>query len=163
MNNATKWLGAGLMGSLLLNFFLIFILVRVISGTGATGMAFHHGPHGTGFTLDRLARHLSPEARDVVHDTITSRRERMHQAMSTVHNARREVGAALSADIFDAEALGNAFAKVRAAHLQMQEAIHEAIIEAAGKLPDKERKDLAKAGERFMRGMDKHHLPSVGK
>lgn len=163
MNGAVKWLGAGLMASLLLNFFIIFVLVRVLGEVGGPGMALHGRPHGPGFSLDRLARHMSPETRDIVHDTITSRRERMHEAMSTVHEARREVGVALSADVFDAEALGAAFDGVRTAHLQMQETIHEAIIEAAGKLPTAERKSLARAGERFMRRMDNHHLPRMEK
>ncbi len=166
MNSAVKWLGAGLMGSLLLNFFLIFILVRVIGetgGMGGMGMAFHRGPHGPDFTFARLGRHLSSEARDVVHDTITSRREQMHQAMSRVQDARREVGEALSADVFDTETLSAAFGEVRDAHQRMQMAIHEAIVEAAEKLPDGERKNLAKAGKRFMRGMDRHHLRGMEK
>lgn len=163
MNGAVKWLGAGLMGSLLLNFFLIFILLRVIGETGGMETGIHHRPHGPGFSLGGMARHLSPGARDVVHDALGSRREQMHQAMSTVRGARHEVGAALSADIFDAEALSQAFAGVRAAHLRMQEAMHEAIVEAAGKLPDEERTELAKAGERFMRRMEKHHMPGMEK
>lgn len=163
MNGAVKWLGAGLMGSLLLNFFLIFILVRVFGESGGMGMGFHHRPHGAGFSLGGMTRHLSPEARDIVHDTIGSRREQMHQAMSTIRGARREVGAVLSADVYDAQALDTAFTGVRAAHLEMQEAIHGAIIEAAGKLPDGERRDLAKAGERFMRRMERHHMPGMQK
>lgn len=157
MNGAVKWLGAGLMGSLLLNFFIIFILVRVISHTVGEGPGRHGRMHGPDFTVGQLTESLSPKSRTVVRDLINSRRGAMRDNFMAMRDARHDLERALTGEEFDKEALSSAFANIRANHLRVQETLHDAIAEAAAKLPQEERVKLARMGERLFRGMSRHH------
>lgn len=158
MNGAVKWLGAGLMGSLLLNFFLVFILVRVISHTAGDGLDRHSRMHGPDFTVGRLTESLDPESRVVVRDLIKSRRGVMRDNFTAMRQARQNLEQALTGEEFDSRALEGAFADIRAQHLKIQETLHGAIIEAASKLPHEERVKLAQMGERLFRRMNRQHL-----
>lgn len=157
MNGAVKWLGAGLMGSLLLNFFLVFILVRVISHTVGDAPDRHYGMHGPDFTVGRLTESLAPESKDVVRNMLKSRRSAMRENFAAMRDARGTLEQVLTEEDLDVDALESAFADVRAVHLRIQKTIHTAITEAASTLPHDERVKLAQMGERLLRRMGRHH------
>lgn len=157
MNGAVKWLGAGLMGSLLLNFFLVFILVRVISHTGGDGPGRHFGMHGPNFTVGRLTESLAPESKDIVRDIIKSRRSAMRENFTAMSDARSTLEQVLTEEELDTGALETAFADIRAVHLRIQKTAHKAVIEAASQLPHAERVKLAQMGEKLFSRMNRHN------
>jgi uncharacterized membrane protein len=69
-----------------------------------------------------------------------------HQALSA---ARHGVGAALSADPFDAEKLRSALATLRSTTSRGQELVHQKLVERASQMTASERAELAKG--RFLR------------
>jgi len=109
----------------------------------AAGIAIRHGgpPHGgPGFRdIGGFARFV-PEARqDAARAELESHKEEFSAARDRMRAAREKVGEIFMAEPYDAEALAQALAEMRAASGESQAPLHEAMIKIGATLTPEER------------------------
>ncbi len=146
MTRSEKWLLGGFGLSLALNGLLIALLFFQ--------PGHHHGRHpGPDVRVGRLEQHLKPESREVLRETVESRRETLKREFDAVRDARDRIAAVLEKEPFDRAALETAFAEVERRQDAVHATVQQSFIEAAARLPVEERVKLAKGGERYLRRM----------
>ncbi|MEM7120138.1 MAG: periplasmic heavy metal sensor [Pseudomonadota bacterium] len=138
MNGLGRWtkvLGVVLVVSLAFNFFLI----------GWMGARWVYDQHmGPKFSVTRLVHDLPDEQREAVLAVFENNRDKVHEAMDSLRDARHAVSDVMLAEPFDAEAAAAALAELRRQSTTMQETMHAALLEAAVNLPPETRVDLGR-------------------
>ncbi|BBK38715.1 hypothetical protein STAQ_37930 [Allostella sp. ATCC 35155] len=137
-----RWLVPGfLLVSLALNVFLVSALVG--------RYARDHGPGpGAPIGFRGLTDGLPQEARETVRDSFRARRTEIRQERQELRAARRAVQEALAADPYDPDAARRAFGALREASGELARLAQDSLVEAAGRLPASQRRELLDQRER---------------
>ena len=140
-----RWLVPGfLLVSLALNVFLVSALVG--------RYARDHGPGPEGpIGFRGLTDGLPQAARETVRDSFRARRGEIRQERQELRAARRAVQEALAADPYDPDAARRAFGALREASGELARLAQDSLVEAAGRLPAAQRRELLERRERAPR------------
>jgi len=126
----------------------------------ATAAGDHDDAGPRGERLRDLMATLSPAGQKVMEEDLARAMARGRPHRGELMQLRREIGALMRADRFDAEALRRAFARERALAEQVQTAHHERVIATLSRLSPADRKAMAswidrkREHRRFRRGSD---------
>ncbi|WP_374440571.1 periplasmic heavy metal sensor [Stella sp.] len=131
-----RWLLPGcLLVSLAVNVFLVSALVGRYARDHGPGPEMLVGFRG-------LTEGLPESARDTLRESFRARRGEIGRERRDLREARRRVVDALAAEPFDAAAARQAFEGLRDANGELARIAQDALIEAAGRMPAQERREL---------------------
>ena len=157
MTKGVKLLALVAFVSLAANLFVAgFWLARVSQGDAAGGGERGRPDWGdVEFTLNRLGQNLSPDAQEMVRETLRDRRGELRPLFFDIRRTRMKIADEFAADEVDADALKALFADMRALRAELQRPVQETIVEVAVSLPAEERRALLDK----MRDLREQHLP----
>lgn len=134
--------------SLILNVFLLAVVVGGIARTaGPWGPPGMSPERATSWSEHRRLHALSGDQRTMVREAFAHHRDALRDQGRALHEARREVRAALAAEPFDRARLAAAFAALRSVTGAGQAALHTVLIDIAAQLPAEARTVLAPLAE----------------
>jgi len=145
-----RWIGFGLVASLLLNVFLLGFVVARLSGPPRPPRPRDRRPE-----VGQQFRAPGPGPMRAI---MEGHRDELRGGRAQIHRARGAVRDALLADPFEPARLETALGELRQATHDAQEALHEALLEAAPNLSADERAQLSRA-HRLWRGPRGHRRP----
>ena len=151
---ARNWVAPALLGSLILNLFLIGLLVGP--------MLFDHSPRreGRGFgapspfmgMLGRDSKSLPKDDRDAIRAIMVEQFPNIRPYFPKIGEARLALADALASDPYDAEKVRAAFANLDNTVRGMTKAMNESLVTGFAKLPADQRARIAQAmREKIMR------------
>jgi uncharacterized membrane protein len=146
-------LGVLLFASVAVNVFILGHLSgRMLAGPMFSG---HRPPpierdHRSGqfedpFRIMRYADELSPELRDSFREAFREQLPALREEYRAMRGLRRELGALMSAEVWDSAAIGAKLQEIRAAQDRQHDAFNSAFMSAFETLPAAERKRLIDA------------------
>lgn len=151
MIRSGKGLVIALALSLGLNVFLgSFIAARALRHR--EDMMAHGGGPGPFWGPRGLLRDRKGPLADRARQLMAQKRAAFHAERGRLREAQRAVGAALSAEPFDADALARAFAELRETTAHSQQLMHGTLVDLARDLPLEQRRELLRATRAFRRG-----------
>lgn len=139
-----------LVASLGLNIFAVgYLSGRILAGDKLAG---HRPPpiereHRGGafedpFRIMRYAEELSPELRDSFREAFREQLPALREEYRAMRGLRRELGALMSAEVWDSAAISAKLEEIRAAQDRQHDAFNSAFMSAFERLPAAERKRL---------------------
>lgn len=155
----TKWLGALLLASLALNFF-----VGGLIAARALGPKYERGPGGPrphiDFNLREIAKALPEEERKAIRDNFRAKRKDMAPVHREMRATRDELGRLFAAEEVDEAAIRAAFERLRTLGVRLQTPVHETMINLALTLPHETRVKIIERRREFGR---RHDRPMRGR
>ena len=134
-----RWLTVALVGSLVLNGFLLGMIVTDALDPGHR----RSGPRVGGFELRRLAERLPDDAIDEIEARLEAERPKFEARLDELRSAREEVYRLAAQPAPDRAAIDARLAALRAEYAAMQEEMQRATYDALLSLPPEVRVSLA--------------------
>lgn len=132
---SARWLKIALVISLVVN-------VILIGFAAGFALKHHRGMGRFHLPLHQMTEGMSPPSRELVESIMDKHRPVIRASMREMHRERRHLEGLMAAETFDRAAADASFARLKQLSVDVQDELHQALIEAATQLPAEDRQKL---------------------